>query len=42
MPVPENEISFMEHSYQEIDAAVEQVATNTAAIADLQTSKAEW
>lgn len=41
MPVPENEISFMDHSYQEIDAAVEQVAINTAAIAELQTSKAD-
>lgn len=41
MPVPENEISFMEHSYQEIDAAVDQVATNTAAISEIQTGKAD-
>lgn len=41
MPVSENDISFMEHSYQEIDAAVDQVAVNAAAITDLQTSKAD-
>lgn len=41
MPASENEISYMLHSYQEIDAAVDQVAVNTAAIAELQTSKAD-
>lgn len=41
MPVSESDISFMEHSYQEIDAAVDQVAVNAAAITDLQTSKAD-
>lgn len=33
MPVSDNEISYMDHSYQEIDAAVTQVGVNTAAIA---------
>lgn len=33
MPVSDDNISYMSHSYQEIDAAVDQVAINTAAIA---------
>lgn len=41
MPVSDNDISYMLHSYQEIDAAVDQVAVNTAAITELQTSKAD-
>lgn len=41
MPVSDNEISFMLHSYQQVDAAVDQVEVNTAAITDLQTSKAD-
>jgi hypothetical protein len=41
MPVSENDISYMLHSYQEIDAAVDQVAVNAAAITELQTSKAD-
>jgi len=41
MPVSDNDISYMLHSYQQVDAAVDQVAVNTAAITDLQTSKAD-
>ena len=41
MPISDNDISYMLHSYQEIDAAVDQVAVNAAAITDLQTSKAD-
>ena len=41
MPVSDNDISYMLHSYQDIDAAVDQVAVNTAAITELQTSKAD-
>lgn len=39
--VDESQMGFMTHSYQEIDAAVDQTETNRQAIAAMQTSKAD-
>ncbi|MBQ6040968.1 MAG: hypothetical protein IJL32_09375 [Oscillospiraceae bacterium] len=39
--VDESQMGFMTHSYQEIDAAVDQAETNRQAIASMQTSKAD-